>query len=157
MYSPVHHLSLSASMPTERPRLTVTITPKIDRALGDFAKLSGKSKGSIVLEALEAMVPMMEKTAVLMQAVNRQSPAALASLKGRVNDLETLLTGVAKVAGSGMDLFMQPDAPVSERSERSGASGKSGKASPPPLSNRGVRKSGERTKVVPIRGGRPRG
>jgi hypothetical protein len=157
MYSPVHHLSLSASMPTERPRLTVTITPKIDRVLGDFSKLSGQSKGSIVLEALEQMVPMMEKTALLMQAVNRQSPAALASLKGRVNDLESLLTGVAKVAGSGMDLFMQPDAPVSERSERSGASGKTAKASPPPLSNRGVRKSGEKGKVVPIRGGRPRG
>jgi len=36
-------------MPTERPRLTITLTPDIDRALTDFSLLTGESKSAFIV------------------------------------------------------------------------------------------------------------
>lgn len=144
-------------MPTLRPRLTVTLTDEIDHALTAFADATETSKGQIIVEALEQMVPFMLKTATTMQMVRRMKPEALAQVKSRADSLEALLVGAGTTVQAGMDLFDSPPAPAaSEHSERpkgraSVASKAAANLAEPPPPNRGVRNSGGKGKVTSIR------
>lgn len=140
-------------MPTSRPRLTVTLTPELDRALSAFATATGQSKGSIVLECLQPMAPGLQRAAVRIQAVNRMRPEAIASLKAASGRLEAFLDRTAEFINTGLDLFGAEPESASEHSEgaESGSVSGSVKGMSPPLPNRGGEKRSAGGKVTSIR------
>lgn len=63
-------------MPTQKPRIAVTLDPKADRALDNLAEAMGKPKATIVSELLLEMVPQLEGLAKISRAAKAGNKAA---------------------------------------------------------------------------------
>jgi hypothetical protein len=144
-------------MPTERPRLTITLTPEIDRALTAFTEGTGQSRSSFILHVLQESLPALERLALAMQAVKKAKPEALAGLRGDADRMIAMLQGMTELAGGSLDLFAaRAGAGAKAPPSRSagGASRKDrGTANPPPP-NRGGSSPSRGGKVVRLN---PRG
>ena len=95
-------------MPTQRPRLTVTLTPAVDRALTAFSRASGTSKGAFILGVLEGSLPVLERLAVTAQAARRAQPEALAKIKQNIDQLERVALKALGGVETASDLFLEP-------------------------------------------------
>lgn len=58
-------------MPALNPRITCTVTPRVDAVLKQFAALTGKSKSSIIGEILDESFPMFAKMVKVFEAAQR--------------------------------------------------------------------------------------
>lgn len=132
-------------MPTNRPRLTITLTPKLHAALKAFSEGTGQSVSSLIVEFLDEALPALERMAVMVQAAKRAKPEALAEMRSKANRLQGTVQGLGNATIDALDLFLQPAAPgrAPERSEgRPQAKAAKGKARrpgvKPPSPNRGV-------------------
>ena len=93
-------------MPTQRPRLTVTLTPEVDRALTAFSEFTGTSKGAFILQTLEEGLPVLERLVVHLQAAKRAGPEALREVAAGLKRLErAALKAHGRVEGA-TDLFI---------------------------------------------------
>ena len=148
-------------MPTTRPRLTVTLTPQIDRALTAFSKGTGTSKGAFILSILEGSLPILERLAVTVQAAKNATPEALGAIKA--NMFQLAKAGERAMGGIEMasDLFLEPLPPAKRTGKAAGQRPAPGGRSPsrkpgtrpavPPPSNRGVGTPPGPSKVTSIR------
>ena len=126
------------SMPTLRPRLTITLTPEIDRALTAFSKGTGQSRSSFILEILTASLPALENLALVVQRAKAAKPEALAAIQKQGARMQTQMEALAALALQSVDLFAQASQkPPSGRSPAGGRRLPENPAPPPP-SNRGV-------------------
>lgn len=151
-------------MPTDRPRLTITLTPRTSAALAAGAKAMGKSKGAVVLELIDGIAPMLERLAEARQAVERATPAQQAEIAKRapafmaaLEAAQSSASGTANSALATLDLFAgrEPEkAAVPRRGTAAGGGDR--RRSGPPSVNKGGETRREGGKVIQLskRGGR---
>lgn len=131
-------------MPTQRPRLTITLTAEVQRTLKTFSKLTGQSQGSFVLELLTQTVPHLEKVAVALQQAQKLTGDARKASAQRFSAIaDTMTRQAAEVARNG-DMFLDLSADTDRAVMDQG--GKGQPANQPPPVNKGVRNSQEGTK-----------
>jgi len=132
-------------MPTDNPRINVTLSPTLFALVGRLAALERVSKANVLRELLEASAPALGRAVALMEAASKAKPEMLRGMalameraQGRV---EGIMEGLMDEAGP--DLVEQAEAIKARRPGRAGASadgrqGRSGSENPP-ASNRGVK------------------
>lgn len=132
-------------MTTLNPRITITVTPRVNAALDRFSVVTGKSKSAMVGEILDESVPMLTKMIKVMEAAKamEQDMAAkvIAPFQKAHDHIETQLgltlhdfDGTADTLLHEMELIsrrVRPDA------GRPNVVGSGARSNPVPLSNRG--------------------
>lgn len=142
-------------MPTARPRLTITLTPEIDRALGDFSRLTGSSKSAFIVDMLGQSVPYLTKMAVVLQQATQLEGKAREAAKTRMASVAEALVAQASSTMRNADLFMDSmaggvgGARTQEHADPDAASHAERNPSPP-HPNRGGRPRNPGGKVVKI-------
>jgi hypothetical protein len=140
-------------MPTDNPRVNVTLSPSLDSLVGRLASLQRMSKSSVLRELLEAAAPALSRSVALMEAAARSKPAVLrglaASLSQEQARIEGHLEGTLSALEGQADLVEQAEAVRGKRParrRRQTASQAGGGIAPavasapnPPASNRGVK------------------
>jgi hypothetical protein len=63
-------------MPTQNPRLTITLTPEVAAVLKSMSEASGNSQSSIVGELLQASVPVFERVTSAIAAAREMEQSA---------------------------------------------------------------------------------
>lgn len=141
-------------MPTQNPRLTVTLEPSIAARLRRVSELTGNSQGSMVADILSQSAPVFDRLIKLLEAAEVAQVAAREEAASR---LEKAQVKIEKQLGLMLDWMDESSRPlldqaesVSRRRRYSGGKGAplagdrarrrgTAVASPTPLSNRGVR------------------
>jgi hypothetical protein len=72
-------------MPTKNPRMYITLTPELDRALREFRKVSGVSGSSFVTSILSEAVPMINSVAESFRLAKTGVRAPLEPMKEAIN------------------------------------------------------------------------
>ena len=72
-------------MPTSKPRFTVTCEPETHEVISRLAELQGRTRGSVVAELLDEVVPVLSRTIALLEAA---SEAPTAVRKGMLTSIE---------------------------------------------------------------------
>jgi hypothetical protein len=138
------HLS-GGYMPTAKPRITITLTDQQHALLSSLSDLQKVSMSSIVVDLLEATVPVLERlTAVLHNAANAPQ-AVLDQLKRSAQTAEDDVSGLQGSMLKQLDLLVEESVGTVPGATRSGARG-----AKPPTSNRGVRITSPQPKIAPI-------
>jgi hypothetical protein len=144
-------------MPTSNPRITVTLSPATHAQLRRLSELTGNSQSALVSELLEMSAPVFERTIRILEAAQEakeEMRGAVASDMAKAQErIEAQLGLVLDDFDStvGAPLLRDLEA-VKRRARRKRASGSaaadSTRAAAPstPLSNRGVRSQGKKTK-----------
>lgn len=132
-------------MPTARPRLSVTLTPAIDRALSGFCETLGISRSAFIVSTLETALPQLERMALLVQQLKQASPEALAVVGARMGGLEAQLQAIMASTNAPLDLFELPSGSAGQKPQRAASPlpvnkggetiGKAGSESGPASSN----------------------
>ena len=55
-------------MPTQNPRLTVTLTPEVSAVLRELSALAGSSQSAVVGDLLQSSLPVFERMVQAMKA-----------------------------------------------------------------------------------------
>ena len=149
-------------MPTNNPRLTITLEPSIAAQLRRMSELTGNSQSQMVSEILtqssevfERMIRVLEAAEVAKQAAREETAARLDRAQSKMEKQLGLMLGT-------MDDVSRPlleDAEkVRRRARKRTAAGDglprtgTAAAGPTPMSNRGVRLTQRKTKVTKTRG-----
>jgi hypothetical protein len=143
-------------MPTQNPRVNVTLSPTIHGTVEKLAKLQRVSKSMVLRELLEASEPALAQVVAMMEAANEMSIEARASvardLDETINRLEAKgREAMQLAAGVTSDLVAQAEAISGRRPARTVSAARPGrsvakvpgsatrKRKDPPASNRGVK------------------
>lgn len=125
-------------MPTDKPRITVTLSDPTFQVIARMAELGGVSRGSVVADMLETVAPVLGRTVAVLEAA-QEAPKSLK--EGLVKVAESVQNDLAASLG---DASLQMDAFLSELTEAS----KQAKRGGPPVSNTGVRSKVRASKQV---------
>lgn len=87
-------------MPTTKPRLNVCLEPRSYAALKSLADISGSSMSSIVAEHIDAVAPVLERTAQLLALGKRAQDERLSVYRQIAQQAELALEPLAVTAGS---------------------------------------------------------
>jgi predicted DNA-binding protein len=68
--------TMDAPMPTRKPRMALTLNPKVEAALSDLSDALGKPAATLAAEMLEEMVPQLEGLAKFARASKSGNKAA---------------------------------------------------------------------------------
>lgn len=143
-------------MATLNPRITITVTPRVNAALDQFSSVTGKSKSAMVGEILDESVPMLTKMIKVMQAAKSMEKDMAAKVIAPFEDAHAhiekqLGLTLEDFEGTTDDMLRQMEA-IGRRARRAPGSprvaGTGGTPKPAPLSNRGGKhKTGHVTKI----------
>jgi uncharacterized protein (DUF1778 family) len=135
-------------MPTNKPRITITLTDQQHELLQSMAGFQGGSMSAIVVDLLETALPVMERIVTVMRAASTAPQEMLDGLKESMERAESLVISqmhehighldnfveeAAAAGGTGVTRSGAPGSPAAA------ASSKVRKEPRPPTSNRGVR------------------
>jgi len=87
-------------MPTDKPRLTITLPPHVYETIARMAELQGCSKSSVIAELLESVHPPLMRTVALLEAARDAPQKVRDNLRQTVEELEREL---AVSAGTGLE------------------------------------------------------
>ena len=131
-------------MATQKPRITITITPRQHEVLRSISESSGQPMSAFLSEMLEVSMPTLERMATTFQKLKQAQSVERERYLQSMDDTQTVLEGIAQQAMGQFDLFMaavedsavSPTAPApAERVwEREGV----GAAALAPATNRGA-------------------
>lgn len=138
-------------MPTDNPRVNVTLSPSLHTVVTKLAQLQRVSKASVLRELLETVEPMLVQTVALMEAAQQAQSETRTRL---AKDLDTGIKEAEKAAAVALqraanitrDLVAEAEAIKGRRPARSPASrsaaaaGGSRAPKDPPTSKRGVKR-----------------
>jgi hypothetical protein len=149
-------------MPTENPRVNVTLPVSLDTLVSRLAMHQRVSKSQVLRELLEAAEPALQEVVALMDAASKASAEVLGGLAPRLSrdldhaeDAAALI--VSRMSRLQRDLVSQAEAVRGKRPARAVRSG-AGAAGPgrdagasvdrqnPPASNRGVKSTKQGTR-----------
>lgn len=94
-------------MPTVKPRIAITLEQETFDVIARFAELQSRSKGAVVAELLEAVLPPLRRTIALLEAA-QQAPEHVK--QGLRSVVEATHDDLLKLAGSGnqqLDMILQ--------------------------------------------------
>lgn len=134
-------------MPTNNPRVNVTLPPSLEQLVGRMAVLTRTSKSQVLRELLEAAEPALQRAVALMDAASKASKGvreglALALDKTQAEAEREASRQLAAFDSMQGDLVAEAEAVKGRRppralAARAGAAPRGG--SNPPSSNRGVK------------------
>lgn len=142
-------------MPTQNPRLTVTLKPSTSAQLREMSRLTGNSQSAMIAEILEGSEPVFQRLIEVLSAAEEVKKEVRHKM---ASDLETAQTKMEKQLGLALETFHthtgslidQVEA-VRRRARRAPADGKRSaaagahRARSTPPSNRGVRSTANPT------------
>lgn len=144
-------------MPTERPRLTITLTDRTARALTAASRVMKKSRGAIVLDLVDNVTPALEQLAIAFQSIERATPQQRADLVAKSPQFLATLDSVLRTAEAtqhtalaSLDLFAGVPTATAARPGDARSRTRSGDRRPPPVNKGGEPPRGGGSKVTKI-------
>lgn len=148
-------------MPTQNPRLTITLKPSTAALMRRMSELTGNSQSALIGELLEANEPVFERLVLLLQAAHDAKATVAEETKAGLDEAQRKLEQQLGLALETMDEATAPllahMETLKRRAGRAGGVGPrpAGGTAPAgaaarratPMSNRGVRSTTPRTKV----------
>jgi hypothetical protein len=131
-------MNLEEYMPTERPRITITLSGQQHEVLRRMSLLGGESMSSIVVDMLDTVMPMLERVVVTMQAAHDAPAQAKKGMRESFARAEAEMLPQLTSMMHQLDMLLEP-APAPALAG-AGVGSKSTRKPRPPTSNRGVRK-----------------
>lgn len=89
-------------MPTDKPRLTVTLSPSLAAVLRRLCELTGQSQSSTIAELLEGSQPVFERLIQVLEAAQKAKSALKEETKKSLENAESALH---EQLGITMDIF----------------------------------------------------
>lgn len=118
-------------MPTDKPRIAVTLSPAVYETISRFADLQGRSKGSVVAELLESIHPPLMRTVALLEAAADAPKQVRDGFRQTLEDIERQLVGTAGSGIAQMDWLISEVQQASAGRAEAAASPRRRPASPP--------------------------
>jgi len=119
-------------MPTDKPRLTITLDPDTHNAIAALAAARDVSKGAVIREFLDPAAPIIWRIANLIRHANRVTGAAadeyVASLDRSQGLLEAILPDLLDQFAEAEALALSEEPPEADAASRRAASGGSSSA-----------------------------
>lgn len=135
-------------MATNKPRITVTLTPRQYEVLKTIADTGGATMSGMLGEFIESAMPTFERMAATFQQVHKANQKERERIVEALSDAQTALEPIALAAVGQFDLFLGKLEGAVEGRVRGGAADSALLSAAPviPRTNRGV---------TPIRAKRP--
>lgn len=115
-------------MPTQNPRLTITLSPPLDAAIRRLSELTGQSKSSLIVELLDQAKPVLERMAEVIAVAQTATQEAKERMAANLDAAQTKLE---EHLGLVNDLWEEQTADLLgevEQVRRRSAKGASGRA-----------------------------
>lgn len=94
-------------MPTLKPRIAITLDQETYDVVARLAELQSRSKGSVVADLVESVLPPLRRTVALLEAAQQAPEDVKAGLRSVV---ESAHNDLLKLSGSGqrqLDILLQ--------------------------------------------------
>lgn len=78
-------------MPTQNPRLTITLSPPLDAAIRRLSELTGQSKSSLIVELLDQAQPVLVRMAEVIEVAKSATEDAKARMRSNLDEAQTKL------------------------------------------------------------------
>lgn len=133
-------------MPTENPRITITLTPSTHSLLKELSALTGESMSATVADLLASSEPVFQRMVTVLRAAQEVQREGKASMVAAIDEAQSKIEQQLGLALETLDDGFRPILANAEKVRRragrssplAGAPAQSGHALTPP-SNRGVR------------------
>lgn len=135
-------------MPTQNPRISVTLTPEIAALLDRLSVLVGNSKSSMVAELLAEAVPIFERMITVLEAaqtLKEQATGGIAEIGAGLARAQARMETQLGLCLDDLDEGTRPILEAAEKVTRRGARGgavartRATRSGATPMSNRGVK------------------
>lgn len=93
-------------MPTDKPRVQVTLEPETHAVIERLAKLQGRTRGSVIAEFLDSIAPSLTRTVALMEAAMEAPNDVKRGLKAMVEGVHQELVEVSGDASAQLDMLL---------------------------------------------------
>lgn len=155
----LHLFRYAAPMPTQNPRLSVTLTPELGALLERLSVLTGSSKSAMVADLLGEAVPIFERMITVLEAARTlkdQATGGIAQIGAGLARAQSRMEAQLGLCLDDLDEGVRPILEAAEKVTRRGARGsapartRATRSGATPMSNRGVKNSPDtenRTKV----------
>ena len=94
-------------MPTQKPRITVTLPAPVFETIDRMAKLTKSSRGSVVAELIESVHPPLMRTVALLEAAADAPQQVQMALKETAESLEQELLQATEQTNLSLDQMLQ--------------------------------------------------
>lgn len=118
-------------MPTQNPRLSITLTPACAAVLKELSVLAGNSQSAIVGELLETSLPVFERVVSALRAASTIQKSAKTEIAAGLDRAQAKLEGQLGLLMDDMDDGLRPLLAEAERVSRRGAGATGSKRSVP--------------------------
>lgn len=78
-------------MPTQNPRLTITLSPPLDAAIRRLSELTGQSKSALIVELLAQARPVLERMSEVITVAQAATAEAKARMAANLDEAQTKL------------------------------------------------------------------
>jgi ABC-type transporter Mla subunit MlaD len=95
------------TMPTERPRFTITTSPQVYETITHLAKLQNCSRSSVINELLESIHDPLRRTIVLLEAAQAAPRQLREGLRATIDQLENDVTGDLGKSSAQLELVIK--------------------------------------------------
>lgn len=122
-------------MPTIKPRVQVTLEPETHAVIERLADLQGRTRGAVIADLLDSIVPALSRTVALLEAA-KEAPNEVK--RGLISVIEGIHQDFVAVTGGGTQ---QLDTLISKLKKGAKSVGSEGGSTPVPVtrgSGRGV-------------------
>jgi hypothetical protein len=92
-------------MPTQKPRLTITLSTPTYKAIEGVAKERGVSKTKVIAETMDAVAPVLERIATMLQAAKSATGDTLHMLRASAEESESEMTRLMAEGIDQLDLL----------------------------------------------------
>lgn len=138
-------------MPTNKPRITITLTEHQHSVLSALSGLQKSSMSSIVVDLVDATLPVLERLADVLGNAATAPKNVLDELRRSAEIAEADVPSGYKIIGLLDELLHRSSSPASREGESPAYTERgAGAEARPPTSNRGVRITSPRSKIGPI-------
>jgi DNA-binding FrmR family transcriptional regulator len=93
-------------MPTIKPRVQVTLEPETHAVIERLANIQGKTRGAVIAEMLDSIVPAISKTVTLLEAAAAAPESLKDNLRSVVESAQADLVGVSGDSKNQLDILM---------------------------------------------------
>lgn len=93
-------------MPTIKPRVQVTLEPETHVVIDRLAALQGRSRGAVIADMLDSIVPALNRTVALLEAAKEAPQQIKDGLRRVVEDVHQDLVAVAGQSTGQLDMLL---------------------------------------------------
>lgn len=93
-------------MPTIKPRVAVTLDPYTHEVIDRLASLQGRTRGSVISDLLDSVVPALARTVALLEAAAAAPDQVKQGLRTVIEDVHSELVAVSGEASAQLDFLL---------------------------------------------------